>query len=42
MQNPGCNGSNLFRGNRTEGNEDNEGFSSLGRTESLLPLLSSV
>src|SRR6266550_711130 len=27
----------VHRGNRTEGNEDNEGFSSLGRTESLLP-----
>ena len=26
LQNPGCNGSNIFRGNRTEGNEDNEGF----------------
>jgi hypothetical protein len=32
----------VHRGNRTEGNEDNEGFSSLRRTESLLPLLSSV
>jgi hypothetical protein len=32
----------VHRGNRTEGNEDNEGFSSLGRTEPLLPLLSSV